>query len=148
MMTNYYSLILLATLGFSLIGCRPTIQPRRGIPAPYLEPETTSSAVILPQTPSSSQPMPRQEINLPKAGTIKHVNVPSYSDIPSLPGENKATHKLSAVKSIHRHLVISGDTLSLIAQHYNCEIQDICLLNKGLTAENLKVGQIIIVPRK
>lgn len=146
-MTKYYSFILLATIGFSLCGCRPTIRPRHGVPAPYLEPETTASAVVLPPTPQLEKPT-RQEINLPKSGTIKQVKIPTNADIPSLPGEKKSAHKLTAVKSIHRHLVISGDTLSLIARQYNCEVQDICVMNKGLTAQNLKVGQIIIVPRK
>lgn len=48
--------------------------------------------------------------------------------------------------SVFKYQVKSGDTLSMIAQHYRTDVKTICDLNSIRNADAIEVGQILLVP--
>lgn len=46
------------------------------------------------------------------------------------------------------HTIRSGETLYKLAQRYGVTARRICLANPGLSAENFRIGQVIVIPAK
>lgn len=49
-------------------------------------------------------------------------------------------------RGLHFHTIKAGETLYRITQIYNVDATTICRANPGLSAENFKAGQVIIIP--
>lgn len=46
------------------------------------------------------------------------------------------------------HTIQSGETLYKLTQRYGVTAQRICQANPGLSAENFRIGQVIVIPAK
>ena len=46
------------------------------------------------------------------------------------------------------HTIQAGETLYKLTTMYNISAKDICEANPGLTAENFRIGQVILIPQK
>lgn len=46
------------------------------------------------------------------------------------------------------HTIQSGETLYKLTQRYGVTAQRICQANPGLSAENFRIGQVIVIPRQ
>lgn len=46
------------------------------------------------------------------------------------------------------HTIQTGDTLYKLTTMYNVSAKDICEANPGLSAENFRIGQVILIPQK
>lgn len=53
----------------------------------------------------------------------------------------------SSVSGKRYHTVAAGETLYRLTKLYQVSVEDICKANPGLTAENFKVGMVILIPR-
>ena len=46
------------------------------------------------------------------------------------------------------HTIQAGETLYKLTTMYNVSAKDICEANPGLSAENFRIGQVILIPQK
>ena len=59
-----------------------------------------------------------------------------------------ASQETTSTKSgVHRfHTIQKGETLYALTRLYKVSAEDICVANPGLTAENFKIGTVILIP--
>lgn len=147
---KYFSQKLIKNLFFLIClvvfcSCRPSVNlSRKGLPNSYDRTQTVSAVRSSSETPSQKIVLPSvnqedQDISLP--------SVPNYQEVPKLPQvPTKQVASSGKATSVYKHLVVSGDTLSLLARNFNCSIEDIYRLNQELRTMGLKVGMVISVP--
>lgn len=61
-----------------------------------------------------------------------------------IPQKSRAASNES--RGLHFHTIKAGETLYRITQLYNVDATTICRANPGLSAQNFKAGQVIIIP--
>jgi LysM repeat protein len=119
------------------------VLPARSVVSTELAPEPTAAPV------AATQP----------ARTIVRVPGPTATPEPAAPQPSTATTappatsgpapvaEVAGVASVSgRHLVVSGDTLSELAELYKIQIGALKLIN-GLTSDTIYTGQTLVVPR-
>ena len=50
------------------------------------------------------------------------------------------------VRTLHYHTIKSGETLFRISQQYGVDADAVCKANPGLSAQNFRAGQVILIP--
>ena len=62
--------------------------------------------------------------------------------------QQQATDNTQLSSEQRFHTIKTGETLYRLTQVYNLSAREICDANPGLSAENFKVGQVIVIPAK
>ncbi|MYA54236.1 MAG: LysM peptidoglycan-binding domain-containing protein [Dehalococcoidia bacterium] len=109
------------------------VRPAAPTAEPTATPEPTATAQ--PSTPTPAPPATPDPTPTPAAAT------------PTPPPTPAATPTPTPAPAAFDYEIVSGDTLSDIAESFGTSVDAILDLNPGLDPNTLQIGQIILVPR-